>query len=238
MAGLKLPIANMIPSNSLAGPTGDGRARGRAIAASAKLLLAVALQSVGAGALANPVADIVTAFEVSRIAEERANPLAYVVAVQLLPRVEALAPDGATPTGPSVDALRARWLDRARVLAGDRQDLLSLVDSLPNLRPKTAAAKVDAESMELGPRATRVLRKRFEGGKDAAAALMPSDGAGTSGQADVDLFVQDERGASVCSVERPGLPKLCRWAPRLSGEFTIRLVNRQNSRAGVLVYAR
>ena len=203
-----------------------------------QLALATALQACSLGVLGNPVAQWYEALEVYRIAEERNNPLGYVFAAQLLPRADTVLPSGAAGMGTSSETLRAEWLNRARLLVLDRRDLLALVEDAQQMQWRAPAEKIAAEFLELAPGATRIVRKRFEGGADAAAALIPPDGAGSADQADVDLFIQDERGAAICSVERQGLPKLCRWAARRSGEFTIRLVNRLNTKAGVLLYAR
>jgi hypothetical protein len=111
-------------------------------------------------------------------------------------------------------------LDRARALAAGRVDLLALVDDV---------AKSGSRGAVGGPRSTRTVvsggstdqfRIKFVGGEPAAV------GISGDGDSRLDLYVYDENGNVVCNRVGPGDDAICRFHPRWSGPFIVRVVNR------------
>ena len=123
------------------------------------------------------------------------------------------------------------WLSTAREWAGTRSDLLGLIEDAQASGNRGVVGTVDAMPTKLASREERRFRFKFEGDADAAVALTRLEDSSARGALDVDLYVADEKGAAVCTSERAGLPKLCRWAPRRAGEFTVRVVNRLDTAA-------
>lgn len=116
----------------------------------------------------------------------------------------------------SPDALLAR----AKTLAAGRADLIALADDV---------AKSGARGAVGGPKSSRTVVKggytdqftvKFEGGEPAAVAIS-GDGDST-----LDLYVYDENGNRVCAAVGRGDDAICRWNPRWTGPFVIRVVNR------------
>lgn len=116
----------------------------------------------------------------------------------------------------SVEAL----LERAKALAGGRADLVALADDVAKSGSRGAAG---------GPRSTRTVvrggstdqfRVTFIGGEPAAV------GISGDGDSRLDLYVYDENGNNVCGQVGPGDDAVCRFHPRWTGPFIIRVVNR------------
>jgi hypothetical protein len=111
-------------------------------------------------------------------------------------------------------------LDRAKALAAGRADLIALADDV---------AKSGSRGAVGGPKSTRTVvrggdtdqfRIKFEGGEPAAV------GISGDGDSRLDLYVYDENGNQVCSRVGPGDDAVCRFQPRWTGPFIVRVVNR------------
>jgi hypothetical protein len=116
----------------------------------------------------------------------------------------------------SVDGMLAR----AKTLAAGRADLVALADDV---------AKSGARGAVGGPKSGRTVVKggftdqfvmKFEGGEPAAVQIS-GDGDST-----LDLYVYDENGNRVCAAVGRGDDAICRWNPKWTGPFTVRVVNR------------
>lgn len=116
----------------------------------------------------------------------------------------------------SVDGMLAR----AKTLASGRADLVALADDV---------AKSGTRGVVGGPKSGRTVVKggftdqfvmKFEGGEPAAIQIS-GDGDST-----LDLYVYDENGNRVCAAVGRGDDAICRWNPKWSGPFTVRVVNR------------
>jgi hypothetical protein len=119
------------------------------------------------------------------------------------------------PDTATVDAILAR----AKSLAGSRQDLVAMADDV---------AKSGSRGAEGGPRsgttvvrrgATDVFNVTFRGGEPARVFISGD------GDTDLDLYVYDENGGLICRDEGPSDDALCRWTPRWTGNFQIRVRN-------------
>lgn len=182
---------------------------------------------------ANPVADLVVAQQLAAIAGERRDALAMTVAAQLLRGVRLEGSGLPEAALPSAEAL----FDRAEALAANRPDLLPLITDARKAGHRGLIGAIEAQAGTLAPRAARTFRFTFAGDADAAVAVTRPADAGDA-DADIDLYVADERGAPVCTGESPGLPELCRWTPRRSGAFQVRLENRGSQPAPYLLVVR
>ncbi len=179
-----------------------------------------------------PLADLVLAEQLAALAHARRDPLALMVAASIARPITArAAPGAAASTGAMVLADTNAWLTTAREWAGKRTDLLALIDDVQAAGGRGVVGAVEATPTRLAAREERRFRLRFEGDSDSAVALTHLLDGNTRVPPDVDLYVADDKGASVCTSERTGLPKLCRWAPRRAGEFVVRVVNRLNTTA-------
>jgi hypothetical protein len=169
-----------------------------------------------------------TANALARYGDAAKDPLALITAAKIKKEAggqdakferadKGSAGDAKAKTDPmAVDAL----LERAKALAGGRADLVALADDV---------AKSGARGAAGGPRSTRTVvrggstdqfRVVFQGGEPAAI------GVSGDGDSRLDLYVYDENGNSVCSQVGPGDDAVCRFQPRWTGPFTIRVVNR------------
>ncbi len=116
----------------------------------------------------------------------------------------------------SVDGMLAR----AKTLAAGRADIVALADDV---------AKSGARGAVGGPKSGRTVVKggftdqfvmKFEGGEPAAVQISGD------GDSSLDLYVYDENSNRVCAAVGRGDDAICRWNPKWSGPFTVRVVNR------------
>ena len=174
------------------------------------------------------VADVALARQLARLGEQRKDPVLLIAAARLLQesagkvtspeKPESSTGDGAS-TKPAVDTSAAALLASAKKLAGGRADLIALVD-------ETAAA--GTRGAVSGPgRAVTVVRSggadsfrvTFRGGEPAIVAISGD------GDSDLDLEVYDENGGLICRANGATDDEVCRWTPRWTGQFRIRVVN-------------
>lgn len=181
----------------------------------------------------NPVAEVVLASQLARYAGERRDPLAMLVAASVLRGVTAKA----VPGQPAALPRDQVWLAQAKEFAGERPDLLALIEDVRLAGARGVVGTVDAQMGQLAARGSRTFRLQFEGDADAAVAVMPPPEAGPVAS-DIDLYVTDSKGAPVCTSEKAGLPQLCRWAPRRAGQFVIRVQNRRDTPADFVLLVR
>lgn len=198
--------------------------------AGSALLLSVGPAS--AEPASQPLADLVLAKQLAAFAQARRDPLALTVAASIARPITARAKPGtAAPMGATALADTNAWLATAREWAGTRSDLLALIDDVQAAGGRGVMGTVESTPTKLAAKEERRFRFKFEGDADAAVALARLDDNNARGALDVDMYVTDDKGAPVCMSERVGLPKLCRWAPRRTGEFSVRVVNRLDTSA-------
>lgn len=120
-------------------------------------------------------------------------------------------------------------LARAKQYAGARADLVALADDV-------AAGSRGAVN---GPRrlntvvrsnTTDVYKVNFRGGETAAVAVSGD------GDSDLDLYVYDQNGNQICKDDDYTDDMICRWAPKWTGPFTIRVRNRGMANAYIIVH--
>jgi hypothetical protein len=184
----------------------------------------------GDGAAAtDPVSIVATAERLASYGDEKKDPLALILAARMKQEVgetpverekENKGEKGEATKSPKRDTSVQGLLERAKKLAQGRKDIVALADEV---------GKSGTRGAEGGPKATRtVVRARttdtfrpisFRGGEAAVVAISGD------GDSDLDLYVYDEFGNQICRAESRSDDEICRWNPRWTGPFTIRVRN-------------
>lgn len=110
-------------------------------------------------------------------------------------------------------------LARAKELAKDNPALSKLADDVAVAGARGVVNGAKHGTSVVSSNDTDSYRIRYEG--DAPAAVFVSG----DGDSDLDLFVYDENDNLICSDTDATDDMLCRWNPRWTGSFTIRIKN-------------
>ena len=194
---------------------------------------AAAQAPVAAAAKKTPVPpvmqDALTAVSLAQYGDANADPLALIAAARMLKRagtrsvdLKAQGTEGTAVKATASPADVAGILARARTLAGDRKDLIGLIDEVGG----TTRAAVDGPSLavQLVPKGKeQKFVVDFRGGELATLSVKPEENA------DVLLVVQDETGRVICrkgdDTSALGV-RLCLWIPPKTQSYLVRVVNR------------
>jgi len=124
----------------------------------------------------------------------------------------------ARPAGPARDMTVNGLLERARQYAGGRKDLIALADEVARMveRGREGGPLVRTTDIQAGLHDFWAIK--YGGGEPAAVAISHD------GDADLDVFVRDESGNTVCAT-RAGGGETCRWMPKWTGLFRIEVRN-------------
>jgi hypothetical protein len=178
-------------------------------------------------AAAQAVEDARTAYALARYGDANQDALALITAARLLKELGGsdssarwVSPAGSKAGGGRPMTLQA-ILERAKALAAGRADLLALVADVESsgTRGRTDQHTGPYRTV-VNARATDVFTITFRGAETAVVAISGD------GESDLDLYIRDENGHLVCYSESDGDDEWCRWTPRWTGPFTIRVVNR------------
>jgi hypothetical protein len=177
------------------------------------------------------VAQAALADQVARHADRGKDVLAMIAAARLMGQVpprsvkhemrtegKPKAVDGKGGAGPSRDTTLAGLLARAKQYAGGRNDLNGIVDEVTKGVKKREDGPARVVS-RIGDGVTDVYTITFNANEPAMVAIT---GEGVS---DLDLSIEDQNGARICSSDGPGDDEVCRWTPRWTGAFRIRVRN-------------
>jgi hypothetical protein len=183
--------------------------------------------------------DALTAVALAQYGDANADALALITAARMLKRSGArsvdLKPQGgegaaARSDATSMDATAV--LGRARTLAGQRTDLVALIDETGG----ATRAAVDGPSlaMQLVPKGKEQrFVVDFRGGELATVSVKPEENA------DVLLVIQDETGRTTCrkgdDTTALGI-RLCLWIPPKTQTYLIRVLNRGGATTYLLGY--
>ncbi len=183
-----------------------------------------------------------TAHQLVRYGDASKDPLALITAARMLRETGARPGDSRPERSRANDkgkadkpASDARFsveaiLARARTLAGSRTDLLALVDDVAGSTVRGAASGPWRWTEVVNGGATDTYRITFRGGEAAAIAISGD------GDSDLDLYVYDEQGNLICKDESASDDMLCRWHPRWTGPFLIRVRNHGVANAYVAMH--
>ncbi|MCC6534378.1 MAG: PPC domain-containing protein [Burkholderiales bacterium] len=178
------------------------------------------------------VAQAALADQVARHADRTKDVLAMIAAARMLGQVgpravkhemrtegKPKAVDAKASGDLSRDTGLSALLARARQYAGGRNDLNGLVDELAK---STAKARNDGPARfatRIADGVTDVYTLNFAANEPVMVAIT---GEGTS---DLDLSIEDEAGNRICASDGAGDDEICRWTPRRTGNFRIRVRN-------------
>lgn len=137
-------------------------------------------------------------------------------------QTEGGAKGGPAQAGRARDVSVSGLLARAKEYAGGRPDLLALADEAAKSGVRGASGGPKRALTEVNARTTDVFRITFRGGQPAIIAISGD------GDTDLDLTVEDENGNRVCVADGPGDDEVCRWTPRWTGPFRVRVRNLGN----------
>ena len=177
------------------------------------------------------VAQAALGDQVARLADRNKDVLAMIAAVRLLSQVgpRAVKPEMRTEGTPkaaeakggsaSRDTTLAALLTRARHYAGRRNDLNGLVDELTQAATKSRPGGPARFATRIGDGVTDVYTMTFRANEPVMVAIT---GEGVS---DLDLTVEDEGGHRICASDGPTDDEICRWTPRWTGAFRVRVRN-------------
>lgn len=110
-------------------------------------------------------------------------------------------------------------LTRARKLAGKNKGLLAEVDLVSGMKSRGHARGPQISRTKVRARRTDVYRMKFKGRKTAAIVVNGDH------DTDLDLFVYDNNGNRVCSDTDSTDTMICRWRPRWTGTYTVKIKN-------------
>lgn len=116
-----------------------------------------------------------------------------------------------------------QWLDEAVRLSGGSAIIAGLAEDIRLAKSKGLVdPPVYTEALLPARSQHRYSKLTFRGGEFAA---IRSEGLGN---ADIDMFVRDARGAIVCSQTDPSNVNHCRWTPDATGPFQVTLENKSD----------
>jgi hypothetical protein len=178
------------------------------------------------------VAQAALADQVARHADRTRDVLAMIAAARMLgqtgPRPvkpdmktegKPKAADTKSGAGTTRDTTLSGLLARARQYAGGRNDLNGLVDELAKASAKVREDGPARFATRIGDGVSDVYTMSFRANEPVMVAIT---GEGVS---DLDLFVEDEAGSRICASTGAGDDEICRWTPRWTGNFRIRVRN-------------
>ncbi|WP_187292316.1 hypothetical protein [Candidatus Symbiobacter mobilis] len=110
-------------------------------------------------------------------------------------------------------------LARAKQYAGDRKDLVALAEDAARVGGRGAVHGPGRKSTLVYRGTQDVYQVAFRGGEPAIVF------AAGDGDSDLDLYVYDENENLICSDTDLTDRMLCRWSPRWTGQFTIKVKN-------------
>jgi hypothetical protein len=171
------------------------------------------------------VASSATAVSLARYGDANKDPLALIVAARMLKQAGA-SESKATKTTASKEAkdkpdayTAEAMIDRAKTLAAGRADIVALADDVAKSSARGAQGGPKIARSVVSSRTIDTWRVVFNGGEPAAAAISGD------GDSDLDLFIYDENNNLICSSTSGGDDEFCRWYPRWTGVFYIRIRN-------------
>jgi hypothetical protein len=186
--------------------------------------------AAGKGETATPVSLAVettnTAFSLVRYGDANKDVLSLITAARMLKDVGSRTSDAKRQGADATEKVAGgdkfaveSILERAKALAANRADLLALIEDVSKSGARGANAGPRRWGEVVSSRATDVYRVAFRGGEPAAVAVSGD------GDSDLDLFVYDENDNLICKDEGRTDDMICRWNPKWTGDFIIKIRN-------------
>ena len=177
------------------------------------------------------VAQAALADQIARHADRTKDVLAMIAAARLLGQVSPRAikhdmktegtpkPAAGAAPGASRDTAVAGLLARAKQYAGGRNDLNGVIEEVAKTVAKGRQDGPARVVTTIQPGVSNVYTVSFNGDEPAMVAITGD------GFTDLDLFVEDDKGNRVCASTSAVDDEICRWTPRWTGNFRIRVRN-------------
>ena len=184
----------------------------------------------GKGEAATPatlaVQTTTTAYGLVRYGDANKDALSLITAARMLKDVGSRPTDAkrqgaaASENKPGGDKYAVdSILARAKDLAAGRTDLLALIDDVNKSSARGSEVGVRRWNEVVASGRSDVYRVAFRGG-EPAAVLVSGDG-----DSDLDLYIYDQNGNLICKDDDRTDDMICRWNPRWTGDFIIKIRN-------------
>lgn len=178
------------------------------------------------------IALSVFADELIAYGEGKKDPLALLIAAKIKKNIK--WPSDASDHEESDKAELQALVDQAKTMAGEKEEVLKLVEQTEKIINTRVRGLVDDTLKQIvssvPPNGTVTRKLDFRGSEYTMIGLL-LDASRITGHKrndyDLDLYVRSAQGgATICSMEGPGIPEKCAWTPERTGGFIIDLVNR------------
>lgn len=174
-----------------------------------------------------PIHELTLAQQLAIYGVENQDAMSLIVAAQIMDKYllsdsdlqardnQGEAPDGTAPLIASTDDMLAA----ARDLAGERQDLLAMIEDVEAGGSRGSVYGEGSYEDYIGPYDSIAYDESFFGSERAIVTLNGWN------DTDLDLFVYDEYGNLICQGDSYTSSEYCEWTPRWTGNFTVVVYN-------------
>ncbi|MEZ5666727.1 MAG: hypothetical protein R3F55_04685 [Alphaproteobacteria bacterium] len=174
-----------------------------------------------------PIHELTLAQQLAIYGVENQDAMSLIVAAQIMDKyllsdsdVQPRDNNGAVPDGTApIIASVGDMLTAARDLAGDRQDLLAMIDDIEQGGSRGSVYGEGSYEDWIGPYDSVAYDEGFFGNEQAIVTLNGWD------DTDLDLYVYDEYGNLICQSVGYSSSEYCEWTPRWTGNFTVVVYN-------------
>jgi hypothetical protein len=192
-----------------------------------------------ADAVTQAVARLNLAHGLVAYGREAKSPEALILAAQILGTTPIKAGDDKVKPEKPADALDrgdgttpAKLIDEAKKMTDD-ETVLNMAKAVSRQIAERSRGEVDGPQEHfgsVGPNSASNWNAVFRGGELASVTV-----AGY-GNADLDLYIFDDRGNQIRRSTGPGYNESCTWTPIYTGTFILRVVNCSPVSAGFRLY--
>ncbi|MEZ5666721.1 MAG: hypothetical protein R3F55_04655 [Alphaproteobacteria bacterium] len=158
---------------------------------------------------------------------ESGDAILLIAAARIANQVAAVSNDDMVPRDPEMGSgegspglhTAAEMLAAARELAGDRPDLIGLIEDAEAEGSRGSVYGSGYYDGYIDGGINLYYDEAFYGGEQAVVTLQGHN------PSDIDLWIYDEYGNLICSSTGYSSNESCSWTPRWTGDFTIRVEN-------------
>lgn len=161
--------------------------------------------------------------QLARYADKNKDATAMIVAARMAQeagiRDTKLDKKGAEGTKVGVDYSPKAMLERAKQYGNGRADIVAMADDVAQAGARGRMEGPFRGNTVVKGGQTDVIAVTLVGGEQALIAISGD------GDSDLDLYVMDENGNQVCRSVSNGDDEYCRFTPKWSGKFNVRIKN-------------
>lgn len=173
-----------------------------------------------------PIHELTLAQQLAIYGVENQDAMSLIVAAQIMDKyllsdsdLQARETQGGAAGENPVITSSAEMLAAARDLAGERQDLIAMIEDVEAGGSRGSVYGEGSYEDYIGPYASMAYDEGFFGSERAIVTLNGWD------DTDLDLYVYDEYGNLICEGASYTSSEYCEWTPRWTGNFTIVVYN-------------